>query len=174
MAPEVPCRSPWPPGIRSPLECGIGGAGDAIGGLVMHPELFSHTCWFMYNWCVSFPRRQSFSILPDGAGTRQQLIAAQAAIEALRDFECSEDSAGGAAYARACAADTCIEALIATIAVLGDVSFGDIRNISFLGEGQGLGEPDRFDSPACSEHSSRSSRRSSRHSSDDVEMGSDS
>ena len=46
------------------------------------------------------------------------------------------------------AADTCIEALIATIAVLGDVSFGDIRNISFVGEGQGLGEPGMFDSPA--------------------------
>ena len=106
--------------------------------------------------------------LPDD--TRQQLFAAQAAIQALLDFECSEDSAGGAAYRRAVAADTCIEALIATIAVLGDVSFGDIRNISFLGEGQGLGEPDMFDSPASSEHSSRSSRHSSRHSSDDVEM----
>ena len=108
--------------------------------------------------------------LPDD--TRQQLFAAQAAIQALLDFECAEDSAGGAAYRRAMAADTCIEALIATIAVLGDVSFGDIRNISFLGEGQGLGEPGMFDSPSsCSEHSSRSSRRSSRHSRDDVEMG---
>ena len=108
--------------------------------------------------------------LPDD--TRQQLFAAQAAIQALLDFECAEDSAGGAAYRRASAADTCIEALIATIAVLGDVSFGDIRNISFLGEGQGLGAPGMFDSPSsCSEHSSRSSRRSSRHSRDDVEMG---
>ena len=71
------------------------------------------------------------------------------------------------------AADTCIEALIATIAVLGDVSFGDIRNISFVGEGRGLCDPGVFDSPACSEHSSRSSRRSSRHSrSVDAEMGS--
>ena len=106
--------------------------------------------------------------------TRQQLIAAQAAIQALLDFECCEVWAGGAAHRRACAADTCIEALIATIAVLGDVSLGDIRNISFLGEGHGLGEPGMFNSPSsCSEHSSRSSRRSSRHSSDDVEMGSD-
>ena len=57
--------------------------------------------------------------LPDD--TRQQLIAAQAAIQALCDFECCHccgDSAGGAAYARACPADTCIKALIATIAVL--------------------------------------------------------
>jgi hypothetical protein len=103
--------------------------------------------------------------------TRQQLIAAQAAVQALLDFECCEDSAGGAAYEQSKAADTCIEALIATIAVLGDVSFGDIRNISFRGEGQGLGEPDMFDSPASSEHSSRGSRHSSRHSSDDVAMG---
>ena len=57
--------------------------------------------------------------------------------------------------------------------VLGDVSFGDIRNISFLGEGQGLGPPGIFDSPASSEHSSRSSRSSrcsSRHSNDVAEM----
>ena len=106
--------------------------------------------------------------LPDD--TRQQLIAAQAAIQALLDFECSEDSAGGAACKRAYAADTCIEALIATIAVLGDVSFGDIRNISFLGEGQGLGAPGVFDSPAYTEHSSRSRRSSSTSSSDDAEM----
>ena len=102
--------------------------------------------------------------------TRQQLVAALAAIQALLDFECCEYSAGGAAYAQAKAADTCIEALIATIAVQGDASFGDIRSISFLGKGQGLGDPGMFDSPACSEHSSRSSRRSSRHSSDDAEM----
>ena len=106
--------------------------------------------------------------LPDD--TRQQLFAAQAAIQALLDFECSEDSAGGAAYRRAGAADTCIEALIATIAVLGDVSFGDIRNISFLVEGKGLGAPGMFDSPAYTEHSSRSRRSSSTSSSDDAEM----
>ena len=67
--------------------------------------------------------------------TRQQLIAAQAAVQALLDFECCEDSAGGAAYARERAAVTCIKALFVTIAVLGNVSFGDIRGISFLGEG---------------------------------------
>ena len=103
---------------------------------------------------------------------RQQLRDAQAALQTLLDYVGQGDSAGRAAYEQNIAADTCIEALIATIAVLGDVSFGDIRNISFLGEGQGLGAPGMFDSPSsCSEHSSRSSRRSSRHSRDDVEMG---
>ena len=111
--------------------------------------------------------------LPDDTG--QQMIAAQALMQALLDFECCKVSAGGAACRRAGAADTCIEALIVTIVVLGDVSFGDIRNISFLGEGQGLGEPGMFDSPSsCSEHSTRSSSRSSRHISDDIDMGSDS
>ena len=45
--------------------------------------------------------------LPDD--TRQQLIAAQAAIQELLDFECCEDSAGGAAYAQSGATDTCID-----------------------------------------------------------------
>ena len=101
---------------------------------------------------------------------RQQRRDAQAALQTLLDYVGQGDSTGRAAYKQELAADTCIEALVATTAVLGDVSFGDIRNISFLGEGQGLGPPGMFDSPASSEHSSRSSRRSSRHSSDDAEM----
>ena len=101
---------------------------------------------------------------------RQQLRDAQAALQTLLDYVGQGDSAGRAAYEQNIAADTCIEALIATIAVLGDVSFGDIRNISFVGEGQGLGAPGVFDSPAYTEHSSRSRRSSSTSSSDDAEM----
>ena len=105
--------------------------------------------------------------------TRQQLRDAQAALQTLLDYIGQGGSVGRAECDQNCAADTCIEALIAAIAVLGDVSFGDIRSISFVGEGRGLCDPGMFDSPACSEHSSRRSSRSSRHiSSEDAEMGS--
>ena len=92
--------------------------------------------------------------------TRQQLRDAQAALQTLLDYVGQGDSAGRAAWDQEGAADTCIEALIATIAVLGDVSFGDIRNISFVGEGRGLCDPGMFDSPACSLSRSRSRSRS--------------
>ena len=111
--------------------------------------------------------RRPHSLRDGNRPARQQLCDAQVALQALLGYVGQGDSAGRTAYEQECATDTCIEALIATIA--DDVSFGDIRNISFVGEGRDLRDPGMFDSPACSEHISRSS---SRHISDAAEMGS--